>query len=468
MFIRKGVSMAAISFAGIASGIDTSSLIQSLIDRQRQATVTPLSNKVSSLTDTNSSLGELSGLLKTLKSAADKFRVVNGGTIAKDASSTNENVASAVASNTAASGTYALNVTQKAKNATVSFDARYSSTSSALLPGVSDAATDADRTITFTVGNGAGAQSVGLIVTSTTTLADAVTQFNSKSTSAQASLVNTGTADAPSYAFVVNSTKQGVDDGKILVSNGAAIGAFATTTSQATNAQFSVSGISGTITRPTNTVTDVIQGVSVSVNGTGSSTLTVGNDTTQTSAALQDFVDAYNAVASYVHDNNAITQDGSGDNRKLIFGTLSGTQLDDTLISALRSSISGSSISGNTVNTLADLGITTQRDGSLKLDSAVLQTALDSNPDAVSQITAKLGENLSAVNGTISQYVNYNTLIDQATKTNQTLIDSLNTKVGTIEEQLSRQESSLTARFAKLESLIGKLNSQQSALKSIL
>ena len=55
--------MSSVTFSGLASGIDSSALIESLIAQQRKARVTPLENKISKYQDTKDSLTELKSLL---------------------------------------------------------------------------------------------------------------------------------------------------------------------------------------------------------------------------------------------------------------------------------------------------------------------------------------------------------------------------------------------------------------------
>jgi flagellar capping protein FliD len=95
---------APITFAGLASGIDSTSLINSLITQERQTREQPLQDQISTLTDVNSSLDQLSAKLTALQSAAAKFRLVNGGALAKNGASSNEAVVSVATSNAAVNG----------------------------------------------------------------------------------------------------------------------------------------------------------------------------------------------------------------------------------------------------------------------------------------------------------------------------------------------------------------------------
>ena len=102
--------MSSVTFSGLASGIDSSALIESLIAQQRKARVTPLENKISKYQDTKDSLTELKSLLNNLKDAADKFKTLEGGVLSKTTSSTDESVLSTSTSNLAALGNYDVTV----------------------------------------------------------------------------------------------------------------------------------------------------------------------------------------------------------------------------------------------------------------------------------------------------------------------------------------------------------------------
>lgn len=466
--------MALINFSGIASGIDSTALIEALLGQQRETRVKPLETKIAEFSDTNTVLEELTSLLTKLQTAAGKFREVNGSALSKVATSTNESVVTAAAGNAATNGTHTLTVTQLAKNATFSFNDRFSGTSSTIYSGMNDGASEANRTVTVNIGTGGNQETVGVVLTSTSTVNDFVNQFNSTASKATASAVNVGTSSSPSYAIMISSNEEGLDEGQVSVSVGSAItnggaGAFnASTTSQALNSQFTVSGISGTITQSSNTVSGVIQGVTFSLQNTGTATISVSDDSAGTTATVQEFVDAYNDVVNFITENDLISQEDENGETTPVFGALSGTSLDESILGTLRSAISGASISGGSINLFADLGITTERDGTLSFDENVFKDALADEPESVRSITQNFGESVAAVDGSIAEFIKFGGLIDLAVQSNESQITTLQRRIADIEDLLSAQEQSLTSRFSKLEGLIGQLTSQQSALSSVL
>lgn len=459
-----------VNFSGLASGIDSSALIEALLDQERKTQVTPLENKIVDYENTNSDLEELSTLADDLKGLAEKFRVINGGAVSKTGQSSNENVAGVITSNAAQTGTYNLSVTQLASNGTFSFDDRFGSGSSVVDSGINNVAPAADRTVSFTIGTGADSESVDIVMTDSTTASDFVVDFNSQSSKALASLVNTGTEASPSYAIMITSNEEGTEDGTItLDSVGVEITSFASNTlNQATDAQFAIDGINGSITRSSNTVSDVMSGVTFDLKSTGNATITVGVDAATTELALEELVEKYNEIVEFINEGNKTERIDSGVDSTVIFGPLASTSVDDGFLSAIRSAISSSSTSGSSVNIFADLGITTERDGTLKFDADTFSEALGNEPGSVESILTNFGETLGAVDGTIAQYTRFKGLFDDIMDSNDRSVLSLNEQIARAEKDMTAKEDSLIKRFSRLESLIGQLQSQQNQLASIL
>ncbi|RMG44420.1 MAG: hypothetical protein D6719_01810 [Candidatus Dadabacteria bacterium] len=467
--------MPLINFTGLASGIDAEALISATSDAARAQRVTPLEDKISELEDTNSSLEELKTKLTSLKSLLQQFTTVNGGAVAKLGKSTDETVVTATASNAASDGSYSITVTQLAKNATISFATTattYTSATDVIDSGINDGAPDADRTIPITIGTGAKAETVNVVLTSTTTLNDFVEAFNNSTTKATAVVSNVGTSSSPDYRVIITSNKEGTEEGQLTIgAYGPEITAFdSNTTDPATDANFTLSGVSGTITRSTNTVSDLIPGVTFTLESVGGpTTITVATDVSATTSAVQDFIDAYNDIVKYLDENNQITRQEDGKNVTNIFGPLANTRVDDGVLTSLRGDMSGSTYSSGTqIKIFADLGITTERDGTLKFDTDTFEQALSDEPDSVKNILQNFGDTAAVTNGTIDQYIRFNGLIEVVTKGNTQRITDLNKQISEAEKSILRNEELTRQRFARLESLIGQLQSQQQALTSAL
>ena len=461
--------MAGINFSGLASGIDTEGLLKATTDATRNTRVKPLQRKVDEYTDTNDSLEELRTLLDSAQSKARDLSSVFGGPLQKLAATSDETVLTASASNAASNGSYSLTVTQLAKNATMSLydsGSPYSASTSTL---------PTTGTVTITVGSSPGGTPVPVnvaVVGSTTTLADFVSSFNTAATTAGAgavaSVVNVGSTTAD-YRIVINSTNTGTGKGQLALTTPVA-GVDDSTLSAATDATFTLSGV-GAISRSTNSISDVIPGVTFNLAATSATpvTVNVSDDVAGTTAKVSEFVKAYNEVVQYIADNNQITREQNGNNVSNTFGTLSKTRVDDNVLSQIRSAISSTKYEdGEEVRILADLGITTQRDGTLKFTSTDFSSALSKEPTSVNAVLQTFGDTIGLTGGTIDLYTRFGGLFDTTINGNKSQIDNLNDRIALIEEQILRTEASMRARFARLESSVGRMQNQQGALTSAI
>jgi flagellar hook-associated protein 2 len=459
--------MAIVRFGGIGSGLDTSSIIDALISQQRKAQIKPIENRIATINDSVDALNELKGLLSTLSDKASVFRTLNGGALSKVVTSSNESVATAAVSNTASTGSYSLTVTSLAKRGSSSFNERYDSSSDVLISGINDLDPEDDRTITVQVGG----ESVEIVVSSTTTVSDFISQFNSQSTKGRASLINVGTNSTPEYAISISANTEGTELGSVSITGGASVATFVAdkTSVSATDAQFTMAGVAGTITRSSNTFSDLINGVTVSLSGTGSTNISVSVDSNTTKANVRDLIEAYNAVIEYVAKNDQITLEQDGSATKPVFGALSDVGVDDSLIDSLRSVIRGTSNESGSVRILADLGITTNRDGTLSFNEDTFDDSVSSNPSGVASLLEKLGEEFGApATGTLAQYTKFGGLLDITLNQKSESIRNNQQRLSDLEKQLSETEQQLITRYAALERIIGSLQSTQSALAGLL
>lgn len=460
-----------INFSGLASGIDTAALIQASSDATRAARVTPSQKRVTELEETNAAADELSNKLDLLKASLKGFTTLNGGGVSKTATSSKESVLSASVANNATNGAYTVTVNSLAKNHTYSFDQTFAASTTPIDNTLTGGEPAGDRTVTFTVGAGAEQETVSVEVKNGTfSASDFVTAFNNASTKAEASLVNTGTAASPAYKIVISSNYEGTQKGSISrTALGASLaGLSGFSEDAASDASVTVTGI-GTVTRSTNTIADIVPGVTFSLSSTGSSTVRIAEDVDTTVSKVQSFIDAYNDVVKFVNENNTITRDETTKEVTNTFAPLASSRVDDNALAALRSALSASTASGGSaVRIFADLGITTQRDGSLLFDSSKLKTVIASEPTSVSNVLSSFADKAATTGGTIDQYTRYNGLLDLSINSNKAEIADLNDRIQEAERQIARQEESMKARYARLESLMSKLQQQQSSLTSAL
>jgi flagellar hook-associated protein 2 len=452
--------MALVNFFGAASGLDTGGLIDALLEQQRKSRIAPLQKKANTLSDSKAAFSELSSKLDKLKDVAYSFRSVSSGVISRSASSSNESVLTATAGNGALNTSASINVIQTAANGTLSFNNSFTSRDSAVNAG-------AAGTVDFTIGTGASAESFSINVDNNTSVQDFVDSFNNSTDQAVASTINVGTTSSPQYKIVVSSISEGTAEGNLAITD--STGIFGgTTLSQATDAQLSISGISGTITRSTNSISDLIPGVTLQLSKPGNTTVSVSTDSESSANNAKQIVDAFNELAEYINEQDLVATQNINGEDQAVFGSLALTSIDESILSSVKSGFISSSLTGGLVNSLADLGITTKRDGTFNFDQNTFAAALAKDSSSVNKIMGNLGESLGATGGIIDQFNRFGGLVDSAKKSTDEEISRINQKIGNLERTLSRQEENLISQFSRLEGQISRMQSQGSYLQSIL
>lgn len=456
--------MAIAQFSGVASGIDSKSLIDALIEA-RQVANDKRRNEIDFIEKETEAFNELKEKLLKLDDLIVPFRTSSGGGVTKTASSTDPTVATAVAGSTASNASYALDVTSVANSATASFNQTYGA--------VTDTVSAGSGNVTILVGQGSEQKTITAAVTNTTTVQQLVDALNSDSDSAGrfvASAVNVGTTSSPSYKIVFNTLKSGTEQGEIGITADAGLTELqATEIEQATDAVFEIGGILGTITRSSNSVSDVIAGVTFNLSKAGTSSITVGDDPSSTVDKVAEIVTAFNDIVAYINERNIVSQDASSRDKTITFEPLAKTRLDDQFLSSFRDKLAAAtSVSGTAVRSIASMGISTNRDGTISLDEEKLKAAIASDPSGVGEVLNDFADSVSGIDGTIYQYTRFQGFIDNAISSNSSEIDVLNEAIAKLDRQTDKMRERLDKQFANLERVSGELQSKQQALTGIL
>lgn len=153
---------------------------------------------------------------------------------------------------------------------------------------------------------------------------------------------------------------------------------------KAQNANLKIDGIA--ISKPSNTITDAIEGVSLTLNkiNTGNpGAVNITKDTSALSSKLQAVVSQYNSLISFI--DTQTKYDTAQKKGAVLYGEASLRSIKYQIRSLLTSSLPQGTGKYTALN---QLGISFQKDGTLALDSTKLQAALDSNPDEISKLFA--------------------------------------------------------------------------------
>jgi flagellar hook-associated protein 2 len=231
--------------------------------------------------------------------------------------------------------------------------------------------------------------------------------------------------------------------------------------STATDAGLTINGVP--ITSADNTVNGVVQGVTFDLVDAGSSTVKVGADTSAMVTKLQDFVDAYNKIITYVGSESIL------DTSLKTKGPFVGETVTSRLTSSMKSTVASTYSASSVVTALSQIGFSTQQTGKLSLDSSTLTKALQNNLDDVTAIfTDSTGFNTSmqdvldryndSTDGTITKRIE--SLGDS--------IDTVGTNISKFDDRMTAYEARLRKSFTAMEVALGKLDSAKSTLSALL
>jgi len=227
----------------------------------------------------------------------------------------------------------------------------------------------------------------------------------------------------------------------------------------AQDASFSVAGVA--YTSATNSVSDALSGVTLDLLGVSpsntSATLTVANDTSTIESNVQAFVAAYNTLQS------SLTGLGSYDATSGTAGPLQGNPLLSNVQNRIRETLY-SLVGSSSYNSLASVGITSNADGSLALNSATFASALSSNYSAVSALFSGTNGIAAALNSQIGADLASGGSVPSTEQTLTTQINALSKQSADLNTQMQALSASLTQQYSALNALLSSLQTTSSYL----
>ena len=217
-------------------------------------------------------------------------------------------------------------------------------------------------------------------ITTGMTLSDVVDQINSVTGSSIASLVTTESGYQLSLKNSTNTPITFSNDTGILSFLGLPSSGALNQVSAPQAAVLTVDGVAG-ITRSTNTVSDVLSGITLNLTQADPNTavtLQVVPDEQSAASAIQSFVTAYNNWNSFVLQNEATNSDGSAAAGAVLFGDATLRQASQSIATAISSSANGSN--------LRQIGITLDGNNNLNINSTTLYSMLNESFSYVSNL----------------------------------------------------------------------------------
>lgn len=450
---------------GSGSGIDTVSLVKQLVEAQFAAKTAQFQKRDNALTAQISGVSSLKSAISGFSSALTSL--VRGGALSTSPTSGNTAVAKlstlpgATVSNLSAS----LEVVQLAKPqsaATGVIADRTAAIGTGSFSLTFGAATVANGAMTgFTAGPGAP---VNITIDAAHQSLDGIAAaINAQPVGVTASVVSdTGgarlvlkSATGASQAFTLESPDPGLSD--------LTVGVGAAGTSIGSVAQDAIVKLDGIeLHRASNSISNLIDNVKLELTGAGATTLGTSAPASAIGQAVNDFVTTYNQVLAVLKEQTDLKT-----------GALRSDPAAQTLLRALARlpSIVLAAGDGSAPRTLAEVGVATNRDGTLRVDPARLASTLNNYPAAVETMfrdgTGASGNGLGAALAAISAAATGGTTGLGASESRYTEAKSDLAEVAekaTIEAEQVRTR--LTAQFAAMDARVAAYKSTQTFLEN--
>ncbi len=439
-----------ITASGLGSGLDINSLVSQLVSAESRP-MTALKSQQKTVNARLSAYGQLSSALASLQNSL-KGLSATGLAVCNASSSSNALTVSAASG--ATPGSYAIDVTRIAQPQKL------------CSPGFASASADLGAgSLSIAVGGGAPV----LLAPATQSLADLAAAINASGLAVTATVVNDGSANG--HRLLVSGKNSGAANTVSLTGSGA-LAAFSydpavpvnfaydgsgnapavmSQTQAAQDAQLSIDGLK--ITSGTNTVSGAIPGVTLQLAQPTSApaSVQVTRDNSAVKNAAQGLAKAWNDLRSLVGTQtayNEVTKTGA---------TLHGDSSPRNLLSQLRATLTAAVAGAGAYDTLSDIGLSFQKDGSLSLNDAKLQTAIDTRPGDLQQLFAgpagvatRLGKQLADMLGSDGA------LAARTGGLNATL-RGLGQREATLQARLDAVESRYRAQFTRLDAALARM-----------
>jgi flagellar hook-associated protein 2 len=453
--------MPGIQLNGLASGLDTASIINSLMSIERQPR-TRIEYRQASEQARRDGLSDVASKLKSLNLAATDLRSI--GTWADTQTATSSDASKLDVRRTAGAGPggYDIAITRLASSTQRTY---------AYAPPA------AGTTLTFTVKDADGNDvPTSIDIAAGASLDDAVSTINT-------------TAGSPVYAVNVS--------GKMVLASRAtgenarftmADSAGGTLTQEAErlgqNALLTVDGQD--VESQSNTVTGAVPGIELTLKGSTTGVqLNVGPpgpDRDALTKKMKAFVDAYNAVVdsvrSKVGEKPVVNPSSAADAKK---GALYGDAGLNGVLRQLRQGVSDI-VPGNagTLDQLAELGISTGAAsasinadsvaGKLTFDETKLQSALDADPLAVRKLLGGIGGTpgiAQRFEGILGPVAGTGGTLDSRISSQDSVLSSIANDLTDFDARLARKEESLNRQYTALETALAQAQSRQQDLAGL-
>ncbi len=440
------MAVGSLSTLGLGSqGVLTNDIIDKLKDADKAAQVTPIENRKTVVENKKTELDNIK------KVVSDLSMSVTNMTYDTPYDSVTQSLSG---------DSVGVTTTGNVKEQTMSVDVSQLATRDIFESNDGFASKDATLSAgTFTINLG---KDYDISIDDGDTLEDLVDKINKNTDSkVEASILNVG-GDNP-YRLIVKSTGTGQEN-QISISTDS--DSFSNDIDRvgdpAQDAVFKVDGIE--MTRSTNTIDDVVDNITLDLEKTGKTDITIKKDPSKIIDGIKDFVEKYNNTI------NVISTDTKYDSKNKEAGIFQGNSEIRNISRSLQDIISTTiSKDGKNAN---DFGLDIQRDGTLTFDETKFKEAYNENSDE----TVEFFKASNATDGLFNKLESQ--LFDISTSSTGTLktlkknydddITRLTDEIAKAQERLDSQYDILTKKFADYDLIMGQLSSQSATLDDMI
>ena len=468
------------SVTGIGSGIDIDSIVASMVAAERAPKETQLANLEKKTTTQITAIGALKGAIsdfQTALGALNKPELFK----ARSATSSKPDLVGVTATTTAGAGSYQLEVKSLASSSKVALaaipntaeaPARFTSGAfevSLGVPGIPPAPnTKESFSITIDEDNN--------------TLAGVRDAINTagKDMGVSATIVT----DEYGSRLVLSSSKTGEGRDITVTANGvdepgliglsalnftgtSGTGKDARVLTSAQSAELYVDGLK--VISETNKVDGAIEGVTLDLKAKTVAneplTIAVAEDKAGVKKQIQSFVESYNKLIGVINAQTKVTSVGEG--KAPVTGALVGDATARTLLNTIRNELVNVQGDG-ALRALTDIGITTQKDGTLAIDNAKLDKAMASNFGELSGLFTGDKGLASRLDAKLKPYTETGGILEQRNKAMTETISKIDDQKEALTRRLTSLQERLYKQFNAMDLLVGQLSNTSSSLLASL
>lgn len=469
------------SISGIGSGLDINTIVKALVDAERAPKEAQLArlekkavSKFSALGQFKSALSELQTVLKDL----NKTSLFEGRT----ATSSDSTRLTASATKDALAGSYQLKINTLASASKVASKEIASGTIAQFNTGKLEVKLGGTSVASVTVADGATlsqirdsintqAQSKGVTANLVTDPSDNSTRLVLSSTKTGANQhVTIDVTDLNGAAYTpLGGGKVELD--QLAIAN--SIGAFSDASPNAGfitapgNASLEIDGVA--ITSTENAVTGAIAGVTLNLKAVTEVgkpvTVDVALDKGGVKTNIKKFVDTYNKLVNVAAQLTNVTK--VGEDKAPVAAALVGDATVRSVLSSVRNELVAPADQTG-IRVLADLGVSTQKDGTLKIDDTKLDKALADNFSSLTTFFAGDKGLMKRLETQVDGFAKSGGVLDERMKGLQGTISNVDKQRQTLNLRIQQVETRLFAQFNAMDSLVGQLNQTSQRLTQAL